>query len=603
MYVRERISLLRKRMTDKGIDYVLIGSSDYHASEYVGDYFKVSEFFSGCTSDNVTLIIGALTSELWTDGRYFISAESELKGSGIHLMKMGEPGVPKVTAYLKSVLSDGMVLAFDGRCIGAGQARMYKNIASACGATCRIDFEPAQGIWTDRPALPKNPVFMLPEELLGENFEHKLERVRKAMTEKKASYFMLSKLDDIAWLLGARGSDIYCNPVMLSYALIGTETFDLFIQGEEVTEEFAAFARRSGIELHPYDSVLDFLREMEADGPFMFEEGATSACIADILSAKGPVRLAVNPTELMKAMKNPVEVEKTREFYLKDSVQLCRFLCWFDRRVDALGLEDFDLNELTAAEKLDSLRAEIPGFIGLSFPTISAYGANAAMAHYSATPGNYASVDKKGFYLVDSGGQYMGATTDVTRTVVCGPLTEEEKRDFTLVAIANLNLQNAKFLHGTTGRFLDAYARAPLWDLGLNFNHGTGHGIGYILNVHEGPQNIRWQFGPGQKEAVFEEGMIVSDEPGMYVENSHGIRLETILLAVKDEMNEYGQFMRFEPLTFAPIDTRAIDTKYMQPRDIERLNDYNRQVYEKISPYLSGDELLWLKNAAKPLGE
>ena len=603
MNVRERISLLRQRMTDEGIDYVLIGSSDYHASEYVGDYFKVSEFFSGCTSDNVTLIIGADIAELWTDGRYFISAENELKGSGIHLMKMGEPDVPKVTAYLKNIMSEGTVLAFDGRCIGAGQARMYKNIASSCGAVCRIDFEPAEGIWTDRPDMPKHPVYMLPEELLGESFEHKTERVRKAMAEKKASYFMLSKLDDIAWLLGARGNDIYCNPVMLSYALIGMETFDLFIQDEEVTEEFAAFAEKSGIALHPYDSVIDFLRETELDGPVMFEESATSACIADILCKKGKVIKAVNPTELMKAMKNPVEVEKSREFYLKDSVQLCRFLCWFDHRVDALGEESFELNELTAAEKLDSLRAEVPGFIGLSFPTISAYGANAAMAHYSATPENYAVVEKKGFYLVDSGGQYMGATTDVTRTVVCGPLTEVEKRDFTLVTVANLNLLNAKFLHGTTGRFLDAYARAPLWDLGLNFNHGTGHGIGYILNVHEGPQNIRYQYGPGMKEAVFEEGMIVSDEPGMYVENSHGIRLETILLTAKDEMNEYGQFMRFEPLTFAPIDTRAIDVKYMQPRDIERLNSYNRQVYEKISPYLSGDELEWLANATKPLGE
>ena len=602
MDVRKRISLLRKRMAEEFIDYVLIGSSDYHASEYVGDYFKVSEFFSGCTSDNVTLIIGEDRAYLWTDGRYFISAENELWGSGIHLMKMGERGVPKVTEFLKKKLSERMLLAFDGKCIGAGQARMYKDIAARCGAECRIDFDPAEGIWTDRPDLPKHPIYMLPEEILGESFENKLDRVRKAMGEKRASYLMLSKLDDIAWLLGARGNDIYCNPVMLSYALIGMNKIDLFIQYEEVTEEFAEFTNRYGIELHPYDSVLDFLKETPLYN-VMFEESATNACIADILSKKGRVIKAVNPTELMKAMKNPVEMEKSREFYLKDSVQLCRFLYWFDERVEALGRESFELNELTAAEKLDNLRAEVPGFIGLSFPTISAYGANAAMAHYSATPESYAYVEKKGFYLVDSGGQYMGATTDVTRTVVCGPLTDEEKRDFTLVAVANLNLLNAKFLHGTTGRFLDAYARAPLWDYGLNYNHGTGHGIGYILNVHEGPQNIRYQYGPGMKEAVFEEGMIVSDEPGMYVENSHGIRLETILLTVKDEMNEYGQFMRFEPLTFAPIDTRAIDVKYMQPRDIERLDAYNRQVYEKISPYLSGDELRWLANATKPLGE
>lgn len=602
MEVKERISLLRKRMTEEKIDYVLIGSSDYHASEYVGDYFKVSEFFSGCTSDNVTLIIGQESAKLWTDGRYFISAEAELKGSGIDLMKMGEMGVPKVPEYLKETLSEGLVMAFDGRCIGSSVVGRFERVAGSCGASCRIDFEPAEGIWTDRPELPRHPVFMLPEEILGESYEHKIARIRKAMAEKRASYFMLSKLDDIAWLLGTRGNDIYCNPVMLSYALIGMDTFDLFIQEEEVTEEFAAFAQKSGITLHPYDGILDFLRDAELHGPVMYEEAATSAALAGILKSKGPVIRAVNPTELMKAVKNPVEMEKSREFYLKDSVQLCRFLCWFDRRVEALGKEDFELNEITAAEKLDSLRAEVPGFIELSFPSISAYGANAAMAHYAATPENYAKVEKRGFYLIDSGGQYMGATTDVTRTVVCGPLTETEKRDFTLVAVANLNLLNAKFLHGTTGRFLDAYARAPLWDHGLNYNHGTGHGIGYVLNVHEGPQNVRWMFGPGQKEAVFEEGMIVSDEPGMYVENSHGIRLETILLTVKDEMNEYGQFMRFEALTFAPIDTRAIDVKYMQPRDLERLNAYNRLVYEKISPYLSGDELCWLTEATKPLG-
>ncbi len=603
MNVKERISLLRRRMTEEKIDFVLIGSSDYHASEYVGDYFKVSEFFSGCTSDNVVLLIGMEEARLWTDGRYFISAENELRGSGICLMKMGEPDVPKVTDYLKSRLAPDMVLAFDGRCIDAYMAGLYEKAVRKAGASCRIDFEPAEGIWQGRPSLPCHPVFMMPEELLGETYEKKIGRVREAMAKKRASYLMLSRLDDIAWLLGARGRDIYCNPVMLSYAYIGMQTFDLFIQEEEVTDAFRDFVNSSGIALHPYGDILDFLVRTEPNGPVMYEERATSACIARILAGRGPVIRAVNPTELMKAVKNPVEMEMSREFYLKDSVQLCRFLCWFDRQVETLGSGEFELTEITAAEKLDSLRAEVPGFIELSFPTISAYGANAAMAHYAATPEDYAKIERKGFYLIDSGGQYMGATTDVTRTVVCGPLTEEEKRDFTLVTMGNLNLLNARFLHGSSGVLLDAFARAPLWEHGLDFNHGTGHGVGYILNVHEGPQSIRWRFMPGQKEAVFEQGMIVSDEPGMYVEGSHGVRLETILLTVNDEKNEYGQFMRFTPLTFAPIDTRAIEPSYMQPRDIDRLNTYNRLVYEKVSPYLSGDELAWLENATRPLGE
>jgi Xaa-Pro aminopeptidase len=326
----------------------------------------------------------------------------------------------------------------------------------------------------------------------------------------------------------------------------------------------------------------------------MFEPGAVSFSIADILRKRTATVEKVNPTEIMKAVKNPVEIMHLKKAYLLDSVCLCRFICWFKSNIGKT-----EITELSAAEYLDGLRSKIPGFLDLSFPTISAYGANAAMAHYSATAENYSVVEQRGFLLVDSGGQYLGGTTDVTRTMKAGELTAEEKRDFTLVAVSNLNLMNAKFRHGVTGRFLDAYARAPLWEYGIDYNHGTGHGIGYILNVHEGPHNIRWRFLPGQKEAVFEPGMIVSDEPGVYIEGKYGIRTESIVLTVEDETNAFGRFLRFEPLTYAPIDLDAIDFSYMQPKDIERLNAYHALVWEKIAPYLEGAELEWLREATR----
>ena len=405
---------------------------------------------------------------------------------------------------------------------------------------------------------------------------------------------MLCKLDDICWLFNIRGGDITCYPVALTYAYIGLDTVDLFIQEEERTDEFNAWAEANGICVRPYGSVTEFLCTYTFSGACMFEPGAVSFSVADILRKRTATVEKVNPTEIMKAVKNPVEIMHLKKAYLLDSVSLCRFIYWFKSHIGKT-----EITELSAAAYLDGLRSKIPGFLDLSFPTISAYGPNAAMAHYSATAENYSVVEQRGFLLVDSGGQYLGGTTDVTRTMKAGELTAEEKRDFTLVAVSNLNLMNAKFRHGVTGRFLDAYARAPLWEYGIDYNHGTGHGIGYILNVHEGPHNIRWRFLPGQKEAVFEPGMIVSDEPGVYIEGKYGIRTESIVLTVEDETNAFGRFLRFEPLTFAPIDLDAIDFSYMQPKDIDRLNAYHALVWEKIAPYLEGEELEWLREATR----
>ena len=592
----ERVASLREVMRQQCIDYFLMTSSDYHMSEYVGDFFKVTEFFSCCTSDNVVLVIGADEACLWTDGRYFISAAAELSGSGIKLMKMGEPGVPTVRQYLKSRLTTGSTLAFDGRCVSAVDGNSFRALAACAGARIRTDLDPADGIWTDRPALPGSPIFLISDELAGASFAEKLAKVRGKLADLDAKSLMLSRLDDICWFLNIRGNDVECNPVVLSYLLVGPDRVDLFVQECERTEEFLRYAEENGITLHPYDDVSRFLAREPIAFPVLAEASGTSALVQELLERRGAVINAPSPTELMKAVKNPTEIANSREAYLKDSVELCRFLCWFKKTI---GKET--ITEISAAEHLDALRAQIPGYIELSFHTISAYGPNAAMAHYSASEESNATVQEKGFLLVDSGGTYMGGTTDVTRTMAAGPLTEQEKRDFTLVAVSNLALLNARFLYGCTGKNLDTYARIPLWDLGINYNHGTGHGIGYILNVHEGPQNIRWKFGAGMKESVFEPGMLISDEPGIYIEGKYGIRTETILLTVEDMTNEYGRWLRFEPLTWAPIDLDAIDPAYMQPRDIERLNDYHRNVWEKVSPFLEGEELEWLKEATRAI--
>lgn len=594
----DRIAGLRKFMEDEGIDFFLIPSTDFHFSEYVGDYFKVTEYFSGCTSDNVDLVIGMETAELWTDGRYFISAEAELSGSCIHLMRSGEPGVPGVDKYLSEALRPGMTFAFDGRCIALKRGRRLVELAKKAGASVRMDLDPAEAVWTDRPELPSHPVYTISDELAGKTAEEKISEIRSALAKKECDWLFLSKLDDICWALNFRGDDIQCNPVALCHALFGKERVFLFIQSSETDDAFRAYAEKIGVTLCEYSELYRFLGNFSVSGKVLIDPQHVSVRIADILREKAEIVCAANPTELMKAVKNPVEIRNIYHSYLLDSVELCRFLC---RLSGKIGREK--MTEMTAARELDALRAQIPGFMGLSFPTISAYGANAAMAHYMPTEENCAEIRPEGFYLVDSGGQYLGGTTDVTRTIVCGPLTDRQKRDFTLVAVANLNLLNARFLHGTTGVLLDACARMPLWEHAVNYNHGTGHGIGYILNVHEGPQSIRWKSTPGQPDAVFEAGMVISDEPGIYIENEYGIRTETILMTVPDVENEYGRFLRFEPLTWAPIDLKGIDPSYMQPRDIERLDAYHARVYEKISPFLSGEELAWLYKATRPYEE
>ena len=592
--IRKRLRLLRANMKTAGIDFCLITSTDPHTSEYVSDHDKVSEYFSGCTSDNARLLIGLSDAWLWTDGRYFISASRELEDTGIVLMRERTPGVPFVTEYLADALKEGMTLGIDGRCVTARFGKEIREAARKAGARIEM-FRPADGVWADRPARPCHPVTVLSEEYAGSTVGERLDAVREIMKEKGVSYHVISSLDDIMWLMTIRGSDVACCPVALSYCMIGMETVDLFLQQGAVTEELKDLCLSGHIKIHDYDEVFSYIREYHFDGEVLVDPGQTSDELLTLLEQKADIRRDRNITTDLKAVKNFTEIQNSRDVYIQDSAAVCRFIF---RIKNMIGTEK--LTELEAAEMMDNCRREIPGFLDLSFPTISAYNANAAMPHYAATSESNSLICANGFLLVDSGGQYMGGTTDVTRTIAVGPLEEEMKRDFTLVAVSNLALLDAKFPAGTTGTQLDMLAREPLYRYGITYDHGTGHGVGYMLNVHEGPQRIGIPVS-GRDDAPFKPGMITSDEPGIYREGKYGVRTESIMLCVKDESNEFGDFMHFEPLTLVPIDRDALDPAYMSDEDIARLNRYHQQVFEAVSPYLTEEERDWLGAAAAPM--
>ena len=599
----ERIENLRAVMKEEGVDVCLIASTDFHSSEYVADYFKVTEFFSGCTSDNVVLVVSEKEAKLWTDGRYFISAAKELEGSGIELMKSGEPGVLTVPAYLNNILEQGMCLGYDGRTIRADKANAYHKTAMRKGCMVAGDFDAAEEIWEERPKLPAAKIRILPEKISGEEYQSKRKRVMEELLTFGAQGTVISKLDDIMWLFNIRGNDIAYNPVALSYAILLKEKTVIFLQEEELTEDASAYFKEINVEVRPYDSFYDELAKLEFDKNLFVDSVYTSDRTLEILSKRKIRMIAdISPVTRLKAVKNETELNNLRACYLKDSAALCRFLYNISKRESFAGVTEYDL-----AMELNDMRSTIPGFSNPSFETISAFGPNAAIVHYEPKKETAAEVKKEGFLLLDSGGQYEDGTTDVTRTVRLGEITQQMKEDFTIVAIANLRLLTAKFKYGCTGANLDVYARSALWEKGMDYNHGTGHGIGYILNVHEGPQNIGWRVNAGAgvsqgARTVFEPGMITSNEPGIYREGEYGIRTESIVECLEGESNAFGRFLQFAPLTYVPIDVSALDLNLMDASDRERLNAYHKAVYEKISPLLTNNgEKEWLYEVTKPV--
>ncbi len=595
MTVKERVAALRVRMKETGIDAYLIPTDDFHGSEYVGEYFKCRKYITGFNGSAGTAVIMQDMAGLWTDGRYFIQAANQLEGTGITLFKMGEPEVPTVHEFLEKNLTQGMCLGFDGRTISAKEALELEKILDKNGVSLSVDHDLVGDIWEDRPALSCEPVMELDVKWTGESRAGKIARIRKAMEEKGAGAFVLTSLDDIAWLLNIRGGDVHCCPVVLSYLVMTQKEIKLFANEKAFPAEVLDALAKDGITLLPYDSIYQYVKTFAKDMTVLLCKQKANSRLVSNIPAEVKILDEENLTLLPKAIKNPVEVENERIAHIKDGVALTKFIYWLKKNVGKIPM-----TELSAEEKLYSFRAQQENFIDNSFDPIISYGTHAAIVHYFATPETDIPIEPRSFVLADTGGNYYEGTTDTTRTIVMGPVTDEEKKYFTAVLRGMLNLGNAKVRYGCTGAHLDCLARGPLWELGKDFNHGTGHGVGYLLNVHEGPNNFRWKIVPGNT-AVLEEGMITSDEPGYYVEDGFGIRHENLIVCRKAEKTEYGQFMCFEFLTMVPFDLDAVVPEQMTAHERELLNNYHAQVYEKISPYLDEDERVWLKEATRAI--
>ena len=610
----ERLLSLRNQMKEAGVHCVVIPTSDYHNSEYVSDFFMARKYFSGFTGSAGTLVVTPDEAALFTDGRYFIQAAKELEGSGITLMKMGEPGVPTMTEYVDQKLQKGWTLCFDGRVITSSKGGELEEIAKKHEGQVRFDLDLCDAAWENRPVLIHHPVWVLSEEYAGESVEEKLVRVREEMKKEEAGIHVLTSLDDIAWLYNIRSNDVECCPVVLAYTMVTKDRALLFAEeGFAAGEDTSARERmeKAGVEIYPYDRFYEMLgsvaaqatKEEKASGIWIDESQVNfrvlkelkKICVEEGAQAGTLLLNKENPTTLMKSIKNETELKHTRRAHIKDAVAVTKFMYWLKKNIGSIPMD-----EVSVAEKIDGLRAQQEGFIELSFPTISAYGINGAIIHYGAQKETCAVLKPEGMLMIDSGGHYIDGTTDITRTFILGPVTPEMKKHYTLVLRAMLSMRATRFLHGCTGANLDIRAREVLWEHGLDYKHGTGHGVGNILNVHEGPQSFRWKLLPDAgKPAVFEEGMITSDEPGIYLENQYGIRIENEILCRKGEKNEYGQFMYFEDLTFVPIDLDGVELSQMSELDKERLNDYHAAVFEKLKPYFEGEELTWLRHVTR----
>ena len=596
MTVPERLSALRKCMEEKNIDVYVVPTADFHQSEYVGEHFKARKFITGFSGSAGTAVITKTEARLWTDGRYFIQATAQLEGTTVELMKMGEPGVPELNAYIEEVLKEGETLGFDGRVVSVGEGEGYAAIARKKNAKVNYQVDLIDEIWKDRPVLSEEPAFDLDVKYAGETVAGKLARIREEMKEAGTNVHVVSTIDDICWTLNIRGNDVPCNPIVLSYAVVTMDQFYLFINEKTLDEEVKAYLTGLGVTLKPYNDIYEMIKTLK-NVKVLLETGKTNYAIVNNLDSTCKIVDKMNPTALAKSIKNPVEIENEKKAHIKDGVAMTKFIYWLKKNIGKIPM-----TEISVSDYLEQLRREQEGNLGLSFDTISAYQANAAMCHYSATPESDTQLKPEGLYLVDSGGQYYEGTTDITRTVALGPITDEEREHFTLVAMSMLRLGHVKFLYGCRGLSLDYVAREPLWSRGLNYDHGTGHGVGYLLNVHERPNGIRFKMVPERMDnAVLEAGMICSDEPGIYIEGSHGIRTENLILCVKDEKNQYGQFMKFEFLTFVPVDKDAVVKELMTERDIALLNAYHKEVFEKISPYMDDQEKEWLRKATAPI--
>ena len=597
-----KIGQLRDRMKELGIDAYLVPTADFHESEYVGEFFKCRHFLTGFNGTAGTAVITMDKAGLWTDGRYFVQAEEQLSGSEIKLYRMGEPEFPTLDEFLEAELPVDGCLGFDGRVVNSELGYGLQNLLQEKNVTINGGNDLVGEIWTSRPAMSCEPIWSLDVKYAGKSTVEKLSDLREVMKKNKAQIHLMTALDEIAWLFNLRGNDIVNNPVFLSYALITQDEAYLYVQKEAIKEdtkmgkEVCAALAEAKVQIKEY---AEFLQDVAAlkNEKILLERKKASFAVCESIDASCRIIDEMNPCATMKAVKNATEIENMRKAHLKDGIAVTKFMYWLKHTIGTC-----DMTEMTAAHKIEELRAEQGNYIEPSFVTIAAYKENAAMCHYHPSDEVCKKLKPEGLLLVDSGGQYLEGTTDITRTYALGPLTEKEKEYYTIVAAAMLKVSTMKFLHGCRGINLDYTIREAFWKRGLDFAHGTGHGVGYLSNVHERPNGLRWKVVPERQDsAVIEPGMICSDEPGLYFAGDFGTRTENLILCVEDEKNEYGQFLKFEFLTKAPIDLEALDTRFMDDADIERLNTYHKDVYETISPYMNDEEKEWLKHVTREI--
>ena len=612
MIIKTRLQKVREIMQKECIDVYVVCTGDYHMSEYSSEYFNEREYLSGFTGSGGTLVVCMDKAALFTDGRYFVQAQLQLEGTQITLMKMGCKGVKTVEEYCRDNLKDKGKIGFDGRTVGALEGLKLAEMAEKKGAAVDFSFNAVEKIWEDRPKFPDSPAYELKIQYAGESRKSKIHRLREKMNELGADAHVIATLDDICWLLNIRGDDVECNPVVMSYLLILKDKVYLYTDKNKFSDGLIDALAEDGASIKAYNDIYSDVKSLK-DRIVLIDTKRVNMKLYSSVKGASKIIEAQNPSVLMKAVKNNTEIENLMQIHIQDGLAVTHFMFWIKNKMkeykrlqksgaDEKILKEYEVTEADAAEYLDDLRSRIDGYIELSFPTISAYNANAAMMHYSASKDNCSIIKPHGMLLVDSGGQYLKGTTDITRTFAMGEVTDEMKKHFTLTLKGMLALANAKFLHGCDGFSLDILARQPLWNEGIDYRCGTGHGIGYLLNVHEAPNGFRWKHNYGVNDlAVIEDGMVTSDEPGVYIDGKYGIRIENEILSCNDYENEYGQFMKFRMLTMVPIDLELVDASYLDDIDKIRLNEYHREVFEKLSPYMQGDELEFLRKYTREI--
>ena len=592
MNIEQRIALLRDEMQREHLGAFIFPTSDPHLSEYTADHWKGREWISGFDGSAGTAVVTMKSAALWTDSRYFIAAEQQLRGTEYQLMKLKVDGTPTIAEWLGRELADisDREAGIDGMVNAANSVKQLEaDLRQQGGITLRTNFDPLERIWRDRPAIPADKVVVQPLEFAGEPAHEKLARIRKALREDHADGILISALDDIAWTLNLRGTDVHCNPVFVSYLLLSSTDATLFVNPDKLTPQVVDYLKAEGVGVKPYEQVVKGLKDY-FEYNILLDADEVNYTLYQAVSRQIVER--ESPVKRMKAIKNEKEIAGFRSAMLKDGIAMVKFLKWLKPAVEAGGQ-----TEVTIDRKLTALRAEQPLFRDISFDTIAGYEAHGAIVHYEANEASAATLEPHGLLLLDSGAQYQDGTTDITRTIALGPLTDEQRRVYTLVLKGHIDLQLLHFPDGATGTQLDAIARRPLWQAGLNYLHGTGHGVGSYLSVHEGPHQIRMEWKPTPLRA----GMTVTDEPGIYLENRFGVRIENTLLIVSAEQTELGRFLTFEPLTLCPIDTAPIMPELLSAEETAWLNDYHQRVYDVLSRHLTADESDWLREACQPI--